>query len=313
MGHLREPSVEAIRELLATLAPDLLSEPINVLPVLDVQPAWKRAPCFVGGDHVLKICWSHEAEEPLRRQVQLLPILSGFDADLPTPALVAASDDPVALLYRRIHGQPLTYDGAGALKVGERRTLAGQIAAALRVLHGPLLLDVCERAGMRFGPPLAQATASELRRRLASMLDDDRRDWLERTLVWVDVALARSTRPVLLHADFHGYNLVIDDAVQLRGVLDFEGTAIGPAEFDFRYLPRQSPTLEFLDDVVTAYELGTGVALDRDAILAWHVLTDLGDALWRTEAGVEVVAGPIGRRLDDLRSLLAVRGLPRRS
>ena len=38
--------------------------------------------------------------------------------------------------------------------------------------------------------------------------------------------------------------------------------------------------------------------------VAWHVLTDLGDALWRTEADVEVVAGPIQRRAHDLRTLL---------
>jgi hypothetical protein len=43
-------------------------------------------------------------------------------------------------------------------------------------------------------------------------------------------------------------------------------------------------------------------------VMAWHALTDIGDALWRTEAGVEVVGGPLARRVDAMRRRLDAIG-----
>ena len=54
--------------------------------------------------------------------------------------------------------------------------------------------------------------------------------------------------------------------------------------------------------VMHAYERFARRALDLDRVMAWHVLTVLGDALWRTEAGVEL-PGPGGSAetwVDDL-------------
>lgn len=36
------------------------------------------------------------------------------------------------------------------------------------------------------------------------------------------------------------------------------------------------------------YETLTGTTLDVDRIMAWHLCTVLGDALWRAEAGVRL-------------------------
>lgn len=309
MAHLQDASPATLRRLVSDLAPALRDATIDPLPVMAVQPRWCRGACLVGATHVLKVCWSTEAEAPLRLQSQLLPILSGFDPDLPTPVPVAASDDPVALLYERLPGVPLTYDEAGRLDKTRQAALAHQIAGALGALHSDALRAACDRSGVRFGRPQPQASTRELRNRLAPRLDSVTSAWLFTTLAWVDRALASPSADVVLHGDFHGYNLVIDDQVQLVGVLDFEETGLGPVEFDFRYLPRQSPHLGLLDDVMHAYEARSGRALDIEAIFAWHVLTDLGDALWRTEAGVEVVAGPIEKRIADLRILLAQRGI----
>lgn len=44
-------------------------------------------------------------------------------------------------------------------------------------------------------------------------------------------------------------------------------------------------------DVARPKPLRQIVALDLDRVMAWHILTSLGDALWRAEAGVAMPAG----------------------
>jgi hypothetical protein len=43
--------------------------------------------------------------------------------------------------------------------------------------------------------------------------------------------------------------------------------------------------------VVDEYERRTGRAVEPASLLAWHIRTVLGDALWRSEAGVPLPAG----------------------
>jgi hypothetical protein len=43
--------------------------------------------------------------------------------------------------------------------------------------------------------------------------------------------------------------------------------------------------------VMEAYERCTGRRLAVERVMAWHVLTHLGDALWRTEAGIALPGG----------------------
>jgi len=73
--------------------------------------------------------------------------------------------------------------------------------------------------------------------------------------------------------------------------------------------PRLAPTLDLLSVAMESYSVASGRSLDRRRVFAWHVLTDLGDALWRTEQGVEVVDGPLARRFDDLLVRLAAAGV----
>jgi hypothetical protein len=53
----------------------------------------------------------------------------------------------------------------------------------------------------------------------------------------------------------------------------------------------------------------TGFDLDLRRVMAWHVRTALGDALWRSEAGVPLPAGSTpASYVDDIqRKLPAVR------
>jgi hypothetical protein len=60
----------------------------------------------------------------------------------------------------------------------------------------------------------------------------------------------------------------------------------GDPAFDFRYLPGQAKTVDLFLEIRRHYERLSGRGLDIDRVMAWHITTVLGDALWRTEAGV---------------------------
>jgi len=73
-------------------------------------------------------------------------------------------------------------------------------------------------------------------------------------------------------------------------------------------VPSQEPTLGLVDALRAAYVSLTGRTIDLERIMAWHIRTALGDALWRSEAGVPLPGGgtpatyvdDIERKLRDL-------------
>jgi hypothetical protein len=74
-------------------------------------------------------------------------------------------------------------------------------------------------------------------------------------------------------------------------VADFEQASVGDPAFDFRYLPGPIPSPAFLGEVMASYEAASGTTVYLHRVLGWHVRTVLGDALWRSEAGVPLPGG----------------------
>jgi aminoglycoside phosphotransferase (APT) family kinase protein len=114
-------------------------------------------------------------------------------------------------------------------------------------------------------------------------------DWCD----WVDEFLAGpAPQPVLVHGDLHGYNQVwARNPWELRLVADFESAGPSDPEFDFRYFPPQEPSVEVLMAIRSKYMSLTGRVIDTDRVMAWHIRTALGDALWRSEAGIPLPGG----------------------
>jgi hypothetical protein len=50
--------------------------------------------------------------------------------------------------------------------------------------------------------------------------------------------------------------------------------------------PGTGPGIELLTAVMRHYQQITGRQLSADRVMAWHPRTALGDALWRSEAGI---------------------------
>jgi len=77
----------------------------------------------------------------------------------------------------------------------------------------------------------------------------------------------------------------------LSTVVDFDISGPRDAEIDFRYLPSQATGSDLFTTVVRHYRDESRRDLDLDRVMAWHIRTVLGDALWRSEAGVALPGG----------------------
>ena len=97
---------------------------------------------------------------------------------------------------------------------------------------------------------------------------------------------------------------------RLVAVVDLEESGGCDAHFDLRYLPGNTRSLDLMFASIDAYEQRSGRRLAVERVMAWNVLTVLGDALWRTEAGVPLRGGgDAAIWVDDLREQLGIVGV----
>jgi len=304
--------IAQLRQSLAVVRPDLADLPITLaLHTEQSNPSWQRASAFVGDHWVAKFSWTDAADERLRSEIGLRGLLGSPELAIPIPEIIAAVDDPPLLISRFVPGSPVTGPAIAASSPVERRQLASSVAGTLHALHAPGVLARVQDAGLSLGAPTPQADTRTLRERFASLVDDRRSELVARWLDWVDGVLAEVVdRPVFLHGDFHGLNLVVDEHNTVRAVLDLEEAAMGDRHYDFRYLPAQEATLELFSQVAADYQWAAGSRIDPRRVMAWHVRTVLGDALWRTESGVALPERGTPRAwVDDLRRRFATLGI----
>jgi aminoglycoside phosphotransferase (APT) family kinase protein len=281
-----------VRQALDAAAPGLADARIELAPDTNTSnPKWASSTAIVGGSFVLKFAWSQEAAARVLRESHALATLARF-SDLPVPQLVGASAEPVAFLTRLVGGTPLSFDDVRSAGQVDRDALAEELASFLARLHEPVVLEAVQEATPLVAPE-PQGTTAGIRARLPRFLDRRRAQLVSRWCEWVDDVLHRpEPRPVLAHGDLHGYNQVWSrDPWKLQLVADFEVAGPTDPEYDFRYFPSQDRSGDFVTAVRARYTALTNRAADMDRVMAWHVRTALGDALWRSEAGVALPGG----------------------
>jgi len=293
VGWLTDRDDAAIERAIVTAAPWLAGEDLDVRrrPVTEDQRYWQGS--GVIGEVVVKFAW---AEAPARRivhEARVLSVLAAHDLSLGVPEVLLASSRPALLGTRLVPGEPLSPVDVNGLGATPRQAVAGQLGRFLARLHAPDVLAALLAGGVALEEPEPQATTTALRSRLPRFLSaaSARRlsDWCD----WVDEVLA--TPPEgrsALHGDLHGFNLVWDRrSGALALVADFESAGCGDPAYDFRYLPDQAATTDYVEEVAQAYEQADGRSLDRRRVMAWHVRSAMGDALWRSEAGIALPGG----------------------
>lgn len=297
-----------LRAALASALPGVTVGRLDLRRVqLDGPPEWAAAAAIDDAGQVIKYAWSEAAAAGIAREASLLQMLGRL---VPVPEVVAVADRPVLLVTRVVPGQPLVGTAPGLATAEGRERVAAELGSALARLHAP---GVLAQAGelVDLPPAEAQATTRALRERLAPWVAG--RQWA-RILEWCDqVDETLTPRPlpdVLLHGDLHGHNQIWSDGLgRLRAMLDWATASRGEPEFDFRYLPDQAPEPDLPARAAARYRQAGGRPLELRRIFAWHILTLLGDALWRSEAGVAL---PDGRTpvewVDGLERRLEVTG-----
>jgi aminoglycoside phosphotransferase (APT) family kinase protein len=309
---LADPGEGGLRRALIRVAPDVAGLPLRINPRHpQSNPLYWSASAWIDDRFVVKYAWSEVRAQRLRREGTLLKRLRAGPTPLPVPEVVAACDEPALFVMKAVQGTPLSWELASQLAEGELATVSEDLARFLTRLHGLPVGDVLH--DLSTVVPTAQADTGRLRRGFPSLVDDRRSTAVLEWCDWVDDVLDRTPAPrdVLVHGDLHGYNQVWDSStLALQVVVDFEETGAADPHFDFRYLPGNADSLDLVLAVVDSYTRASGTQLRLDRIMAWHTLTLLGDALWRSEAGVALPGGGDAPSwVDDLERRLEALGM----
>ncbi|MGH3549184.1 MAG: phosphotransferase family protein [Pseudonocardiaceae bacterium] len=283
MRWLPECSVAALREALGAVAPELSGCSITVPERVGKEdPLWWSSSAIVGERFVAKFAWSRLAALRVAHEIGILTALAREPRVPFLPEVVACGMDPLLLVTRLVPGTSLftVVDSIDRDRAGR------QLAWFLAVLHQPSTRERAEAAvGELACAQLPPATTRVLRDRFDSWIRPDQRRTILGWCDWADATLASPGPTVLVHGDLHGDNQVWDHG-ELRLVVDFETVGAAEPEYDLRVLPGTGPGVELLTAVLRHYQQITGRQLSVERVMAWHLRNALGDALWRSEAGI---------------------------
>lgn len=279
-----------MRAVLHRAAPGLTALPMSVSDEPDLsKPLWAAVRIRLGDRACAKLAFSEPTAVRIWREAQALWLLGSLG--LPVPELLASAHDPAFVATGLVRGaDPLSYAAVAAARPDHVEAIAAQIARFLAQLHAP---TTHVRAEMEMDSLTAMperglhASTEDLRVRFTPMLTSGQRRLVNRWCDWADEQLSAPAERVLVHGDFHPYNQLWDlQQLRLLAVIDLETCGLGEREFDFRILPVFGPGVELLVAVIAHYERLAERRLSLQRIMAHHLLNYLGDAMWRTEAGI---------------------------
>jgi aminoglycoside phosphotransferase (APT) family kinase protein len=305
---LSDGTVDSVRTALTVVFPELSTSDIRLLPRIEQSnPLWHGGTAVLDNKLAVKFAWAEPAAERVWHEARILGALGSFPA-LRIPRVVTASSDPALLVTKWVAGGPLTYEQVGNSDRQWLERTADELARFLADLHRP---EVLAAVIVEVGPmaaPVPQATTGAIRQRLSPWLRPDQIGLVSGWCDWADRALEAPQTKALVHGDLHGHNQVWDEHQDLRAVVDFEESGPAEAAFDFRYLASQGPTVDLLVATCQKYAEYSSTPVDLARVMAWNIRTVLGDALWRSEAGVALPDGGtpaewvdgLGTRLADL-------------
>jgi Ser/Thr protein kinase RdoA (MazF antagonist) len=285
MTWLAEHSAEAIREALSDVAPELRGSSLAV-PWRDAaeDPRYQSGTAVADGQFIVKFAWSGTAALGVAREIGVITALAPGELVPFLPEVIASSTSPVLLVTRRVPGSSLFK----VIDAIDRDRAGQQLARFLAALHHPAARERAEAAvGKLAGIQNPPAATSALRARFGKWARPGQRQAVLRWCDWADAVLAPPAPEVLVHGDLHGDNQVWDHD-RLRLVVDFETIGTAEPEYDLRAFPGpgMGPGVELLTATMRHYRQLTRRQLSTERVMAWHLRTALGDALWRSEAGI---------------------------
>ena len=313
LGWLSEYSEPALRSALRVAGGGLDRLPIELTGTNDLsRPTWASGSATVDGRFLAKFAFSEPTAVRVWHEARVLKLLGeqpGFDVPTLSPPLRTPPAWPLGSLSG---GVPLSYELVRASIPERVGALGAELARFLANLHDPHILALArERLDdpLRVPEPGLQATTDELRLRFTAMIGARSARVCAGGATGLTSSWHRPRRCVFVHGDFHPYNQLWDaQELRLLLVADFEASGIAEPEYDFRVIPSFGPGIDLLTSTIDEYVALTGRRLSLERIMALHVRTSLGDALWRTEAGLPLLLPrPGGGTPDDYVDELAAR------
>ncbi|HEY1487457.1 MAG TPA: aminoglycoside phosphotransferase family protein, partial [Micromonosporaceae bacterium] len=210
LAWLEEPTVEALRDALRIVAPDLTEGtivPRGLEPSDD--PQYCTASAVVDGRFVVKFAWSRPAALRICYQAEVLGALRTAAPELPLPEVVTVARAPAMLVLRWLPATPF-FEVRELIGAAERDSVARDLAAVLAELHDPGVLREVAGAIDPLPQPIAPATTDTLRARFGALVRPDQRERVRSWCDWADTVLATPRHIVLVHGDFHGDNHLWD-------------------------------------------------------------------------------------------------------
>lgn len=235
---------------------------------------------FVNDSLVFRFPKKADTKRLLKTELPFLLFLNKhLKTKLPNPQYVAKDTSFVG--YPLIQGTGLTVPMFKALTASQQNKLAKDLANFLSELHAisPSQLK-----------PFALRTrhaATELRRLklayktyLAPKISIKDKQIFADFFTNLAIILKYPTKPVLVHGDLSGDNLVVTTRGQLAGVIDFTDRAIHEAAFDFVHLWAFGP--EFVKSVAAHYYQPSQNLVDRSRLFAQ------ANAVWNMVYAVKI-------------------------
>ena len=188
----------------------------------------------------------------LEREVKLLPGLETYITTVETPREARIVRDPagafVAAVHRFVPGDP---PSTRTIRGATRERIASQIAAFLHELHAFPPEEARRREVRKFD--LWPDRYETLIANTLPHLGPGGRAWLEALAANFRAAGATSNAPrVLVHGDIAGPHLLLDDASNLAGVIDFGDASIADPALDFAGILNEF-SWSFLERVIEHY------------------------------------------------------------
>jgi aminoglycoside phosphotransferase (APT) family kinase protein len=319
LGWLSEYSEPALRSALRVAGVGLDRLPLKLTGTNDLsRPIWASGSATIDGRLLAKFAFSEPTAVRVWHEARVLELLGqqpGFDV----PELIGAGPNPAFLVTRIVKGGvPLSYQLVRASMPKRADALSAELARFLARLHAPEILTLAKvrlDKPLRAPEPGLQATTDELRARFTPMIAAHQRERVHRWCDWVDSQLSAPGEIAFVHGDFHPYNQLWDARrLRLLLVADFETSGAAEPEYDFRAIPSFGPGVDLLTSTLEQYTKLTGRRLSIERIMALHLRTTLGDALWRSEAGLPLLlprpgGGSPADYVDELATRLALLGI----
>jgi aminoglycoside phosphotransferase (APT) family kinase protein len=277
------------RRLIAALFPD-----VEVTSAVPIGTGWTCDTYEVNDEWIVQMPRSNFAEERLRAQRALLPELA---REVPTaiPVPERWSEDPPAMMYRKLEGAACDRapDGIWPERLGRFLYDLHMTPAELVGLRGPSAEGV--RDGIR-------RDVEAWRARVYPVLEPIHRSECDAVVQpFLDEDDAWRFRSCLTHGDLGPEHVLVSDAGDLTGVIDWEDVSVGDPAWDFAWWLHEMS--EVGERMLGAYG-GPPDAAFRTRARVWYLLMPFHEVIYgldtqRDEFVLSGVEG-IGARLSSV-------------